>query len=50
MPTILADDIFKRIFLDENVGMLIRASLKFVPEGPIDNKSGLVRVILQNLF
>ena len=43
MAAILADDIFKRIFLNENVRILIKISLKFVPKGPIDNKSALVR-------
>ena len=32
-----ADDIFKRIFLNENVWILIKISLKFVPKGPINN-------------
>ena len=31
------DDIFKRIFLNEKVWILIYISLKFVPEGPIVN-------------
>ena len=37
VAAILADDIFKRIFLNENVGILIQISLKFVPKGSIDN-------------
>ena len=37
MATSLADDIFKCIFLNENVRNLIQISLKFVPKGPIDN-------------
>ena len=37
-----ADDIFKCIFLNENVRISIQFSLKFVPKGPIDNKSALV--------
>ena len=32
-----ADDIFKCIFLNENVWISIKISLKFVPQGPIDN-------------
>ena len=32
-----ADDIFKCIFLNENVWILIKISLKFVPKGPINN-------------
>ena len=45
MAAILADDIFKCIFLNENVRISIQISLKFVPKGPIDNKSALVQVI-----
>ena len=37
MATILADDIFKRIFLNENGRVPIQISLKFVPKNPIDN-------------
>ena len=32
----LADDIFKCIFLNENVWIAIEISLKFVPKGPIN--------------
>ena len=32
-----ADDIFKCIFLDENVGLSIKIWLKFVSKVPIDN-------------
>ena len=32
-----ADDIFKRIFCNENVWISIYISLKFVPKGPINN-------------
>ena len=42
MAAILADDIFKRIFLNEKVRFLIKISRKFVLEGPIDNNSALV--------
>ena len=45
MATILADDIFKCIFLNENDKTLIQISLKIVPGSPIDNKSALVRVM-----
>ena len=37
--------IFKCIFFNENVWILIKISLKFVPKGPIDNKSTLVQVM-----
>ena len=30
-----AEDIFKRIFFNENVWISIKISLKFVPKGPI---------------
>ena len=36
------DDIFKRIFLNENVWILTKISLKFVPRGPIYNIPALV--------
>ena len=36
------DDIFKRIFLNENVPISIKISLKFVPMGPIKNIPALV--------
>ena len=37
-----ADDIFKHIFLNENVRIFIQFSLEFVPKGLIDNRSSLV--------
>ena len=39
------DDIFKWIFLNENVWILINISLKFVPRGPINNIPTLVQVM-----
>ena len=42
MAAILADDIFKCIFVNEKFCMLIKISMKFVPEGPIDNDQALV--------
>ena len=45
MATILADDIFKCIFLNENDRISIKISLKFVPRSPIDNKPALVQVM-----
>ena len=41
----LAEDIFKCIFLNENYGVLVEISLKFVSKGVIDNKSALVQVM-----
>ena len=38
-----ADNIFKCIFLNENVKILIQIWLKLVPRGSNDNKSALVR-------
>ena len=45
MAAILAADISKCIFLNENDGILIQISLKFVPMSPIDNKPALVQVM-----
>ena len=45
MAAILADEIFKGIFLNENDKIPIQISLKLVPRSPIDNKSALVRVM-----
>ena len=41
----MAGNIFNRIFLNENVTVLIHISLKFVPKVLIDNKSALVQVM-----
>ena len=35
------DDIFKHILLNENGCILMKISLKFVPQGPINNISAL---------
>ena len=40
-----ADDIFKCIFLNENVQILIQFSLKFVSKGTINNIPTLVQVM-----
>ena len=40
-----ADDIFKYIFLNENVGIPIKISLKFVPKGRINNIPALVQIM-----
>ena len=42
MAAILADDIFKCIFLNENDRIPIQISLKFVPDVPIGNNQALV--------
>ena len=39
------DDIFKCIFLNENVWILIKISLKFVPKGRINNIPALVQIM-----
>ena len=41
MAAIVAGDIFKSIFLNENY----RISVKYVPRGPIDNKPVLIQVM-----
>ena len=43
LAAILADDIFKCIFLNENDGITIQMSLKFVPMSPIDNTPALAQ-------
>ena len=40
-----ADDIFKCIFLNENVWIPIKISLKFVPKVPINNIPALVQIL-----
>ena len=40
-----ADDIFKRIFLNENVRITIKISLKFVPKVRINNIPALVQIM-----
>ena len=40
-----ADDIFKCIFLNENVWIQIKISLKFVPKDPINNIPALVQIM-----
>ena len=40
-----ADDSFRCIFVNEKFCILIKISLKFVPEGPIDNNSALVQIM-----
>ena len=39
------DDIFKYVFFNENVWLLIKISPKFVPKGPIDNILALVQIM-----
>ena len=45
MAAILADDISKCIFLNENDIIPIQISLKFVPKSPIDNNPALFQVM-----
>ena len=40
-----ADSIFKCIFLNENVWITIKFSMKFVPKGPINNIPALVQIM-----
>ena len=40
-----ADDIFKCVFLNENVWIPIKITLKFVPQGPINNTLALVQIM-----
>ena len=41
----LADDIFKCIFVNENVLIAVHISLKFVPKDPIDTIPALVQIM-----
>ena len=45
MAAIVADDMLKWIFLDENGRIPIQNSLKCVPRSPIDNKPALVQIM-----
>ena len=45
MTAVLADDIFKCIFLNENDRIPIQISVKLIPRSPIDNKPALVKVM-----
>ena len=42
---LFVDDIFKSIFLNENVWILIKISLKFVPKGLINNIPALIQLM-----
>ena len=42
---LFADDTFKRIFLNENIRISIKISLKFVPKGLINNIPALVLIM-----
>ena len=39
------DDTFKRIFLNDNVRISIKISLKFIPKGPIINIPALIEIM-----
>ena len=45
MAAVLADDLFKCIFLNENDRIQIQISLKCVARCPVDNKPALVQVM-----
>ena len=45
MADILAVNIFKRIFLNENIWISNKISLKYVPRGLIDNMSALFQIM-----
>ena len=38
-------DIFKWVFFNENVWILIKISLKFVPKGPVNNIPALMQIL-----
>ena len=45
MTAVSQTDTFKRIFLNENVRILIKISLKFFTKGPINNNPALVQIM-----
>ena len=45
MATIVADDMFKWIFLNENGRIPIQISLKFVTRSPIDNELAFIQIM-----
>ena len=45
MVILLAESIFRWIFLNENGRISIKISLKFVPKGPTKNTSALVQAM-----
>ena len=45
MAAIVADNIFKCIFFNENDRIPNKISLKYVPRSPIDNKLAVVQAI-----
>ena len=45
MAAILADDIFKCVFINKNDRIHIQISLKFVPSSPINQELALVQVM-----
>ena len=45
MDAIFSDNIFKWIFLNENIWISIKISLKFVPKGLINNIPALVQIM-----
>ena len=40
-----ADDVFKCIFLNENIWISIKISLKFIPKDPVNNIPTLVQIM-----
>ena len=45
MADIFADNIWKCVFLNENILISINISLKFVPTGPVNNIPALDQII-----
>ena len=45
MAATLADDIFKCIFLNENIWISLKISQKFIPKGAINNIPALVQIM-----
>ena len=45
MADLFADDIFKRIFLNENYIISIQISMKLIHKGLIDNTPALIKIL-----
>ena len=45
MATILTDEIFKSILLNEMIDFWFQISLKYVPSSPINNKPAFIQVM-----
>ena len=45
MATHFSDYILESIFISDNACILIQILLKYIPKGPVDNKSALAQIL-----